>query len=244
MFNGIYSSATALNTASISHEIVANNLANVNSAGFRRTLLAVQERPQNQADIAENSDAAIIRGNQISRVVVDFSPGSFRSTGRNLDLAINGEGFFSVEGPQSTLYTRNGFFQVNQDRELVTADGFPVLASGSTIQLPSGFDASQLEIQADGTIRAGENQLGKLDIVDFQDKSLLRPVGTANFLAPPNVETKTADGAVVQGSLELANTQAVSEMIQMIMGSRHFESAQRALRTIADSIEKYTNMDQ
>ncbi len=243
MFNGIYSSATALNAASWQHETVANNLANLNVAGFRRSLLVLQQREGGQASANPGSPINDIRGNEIIRSVIDFSPGAHRHTGRSLDVAIQGDGFFVVQGPDSVLYTRNGSFQVADDRTLVTANGYPVLNNGTPLQLPPDIDASSLVIGSDGSIRADNTPIGKLELVDIDDRQALTPHGSAQFAGPPGLATAPSDSTLVQGSLEMANTQGVAEMIQLIVASRQFESAQRALRTISDSIEQFTNMD-
>lgn len=240
MLNGIYSSATALDTASTHHEIIASNLANVNSIGFRRTLLAVEKK----ADSQFPNDSAVLRGNQISRALVDFSQGDIRSTGRSLDVALSGDGFFSVQTNSGIQYTRNGFFQVSEDNQLITGDGLPVLGGGSPIQIPPGFDVTKLNIQKDGNLIADGTSIGQLDIVSFEDNHNLTPIGTSRFAAPSTLASVPSEAQVLQGSLEGANTKSVSEMIQMIMGARNFESAQRALRTISESIEKFVNIDQ
>jgi len=247
MFDGIYSVALALNNGQQQHEIIANNLANLNSAGFRKTLLSFNQAPSPNSGAGAGASASAGRGNQLgkpeAKSVIDFTPGPLRQTERPLDVAIAGDGFFSVQGPEATRYTRNGSFQLAADGSLVTADGHPLLSGGRPLQLPPQTDINQIKVAADGSLSVGGTPLGRIELIDFADKSRLRSVGSASFRAPPDASTTTPSGKLVQGSLEMANTNAVTEMVQLIVTSRHFEASQRVLRTIAETIEKSTNSD-
>ncbi len=224
------------------HEIIANNLANLNSPGFKRSLMSFEVRSLRDVGSSQNNNDMI--GTTSVATHVDFSQGPVRSTGQPLDVAIQGDGFFSIQSPQGILYTRNGAFRLADSGELITADGLPVLGNGGPIQIPNNVATSQINIEKDGTIYADRQRIGKLDIVRFEDPSQLEQVGATRFRAPHGLQEEQADQIVVQqGLLEFSNSIAVTEMIRMITGMRHFESAQQTLRAISEAIQQNTNMD-
>jgi len=241
MFNGIYSNATAIDIASRQHDLIANNLANANTPGFRRTLLAISARGQN-APQQDGSIKTDLGGSEALRSYVDFTQASIRDTGRPLDVAINGEGFFKVEGDGGPIYTRNGAFKVTPDGNLVTMDGLSVLGGGP-IQIPFDISLTDIVINDDGTIRANGQELGRLDLVSFPDLNALEQIGPTRFIAPPGVAEVPSDGRIQQKALESANTTVVSEMISMIVGMRHLESAQQSLKSISEAIQQFTQLD-
>jgi len=235
MFNGIYSSASAMEIESLRHEIVANNLANVNSPGFRRTLLAISSR--------EGNLATGLRGGKPAETHVDFTQGPIMDTSRTLDVAISGDGFFVVETPDGPRYTRNGSFHMNSESQLVTGQGYPV-TGGGPISIPGDVAISTVTIGPDGTVRGNGSELGKLDIVKFADNSVLKPTKSSMFEAPENAATEPSDAVLMQGSLEGSNASIVHEMVAMIIGMRHFEAAQQSLKSISDVVQQYTTMEQ
>ena len=164
----------------------------------------------------------------------DQTPAGFEQTGNPLDVAINGPGFFVVEGPNGTTYTRSGVFQFNGDGQLVSQEGFPVKGLGGPINLPA--NATSIEIVGDGTLLADGLEVDQLRLVEFADPTKLLRVSSSSFAAPPGVEPVAAQSDVRQGARELANTTAVHEMVQMTTGLRQFEATQRALRSIGDAV--------
>jgi len=234
MFQGVYSAATALDTAAHSHEVISRNLAHVNVPGFRRRQIAVEQFAPQQAE----SDQV---GNNIYTQMVNFTPGHAESTGRNLDLAINGDGFFTVEGPDGPLYTRNGVFHLNADSQLVTTDGRPVLGNGGPVVFPPGTTPLDISISNTGSISVQGTPFAQLNTVTFADNQQLEPVGTTLFRAPDSLEI-TDDQVLIQtGARESSNVSAVNELVNLIVASRYFESAQRALTMISDTIHYNTN---
>ena len=157
-------------------------------------------------------------------------------------MAISGEGFFKVEGDGGPIYTRNGAFKVTPDGNLVTMDGLSVLGGGP-IQIPFDISLTDIVINDDGTIRANGQELGQLDLVSFADPNALVQVGPTRFTAPPGVAETPSDAVVQQKALESANTTVVSEMISMIVGMRHLESAQQSLKSISEAIQQFTQLD-
>ena len=241
MFTGIYSSASAMDVASRQHEVIANNLANANVPGFRRTLLAVSSYSSRVVN-DEGDVRATMRGTGIARSFTDFTTGAFERTNRKLDFAIQGDGFFVVDTPQGIRYTRNGSFHISSDGSLVNAEGMPIQGSGGPVSIPPETSISQITIDNAGTLRAGTNEIGKLDVVTFDNPDRLVQTGPTRFQAPPGVTPVPADSRIIQETLELGNASIVDEMVAMIMGMRHFEAAQQGLRSISEAIKQFTTM--
>lgn len=242
MLRGVYSSASAMDVASKQHEVIANNLANANVPGFRKSMLAVQTHIPGQTDPSSDT-SKYVNGGEPSRTVVDFSMGALKQTKRNLDFAINGDGFFKVETAQGLRYTRAGSFHLDNEGNLTTAIGEPVIGEGGPLQLPPGVSASELHVTTDGTLWANGTEVGNFGIVKFEDNEKLIHTGSTQFKAPSNLTPVPTDSVVVQGTVEQSNASIVHEMVQMIVGMRQFEAAQQNLKSISEVIQQYTTYD-
>ncbi len=238
MIQGFYSAASALDVASRNHEIVAQNLAHANMPGYRRRTIAFESFDQALSAAYPNATRTTTSP-QVSRVRTVFEPGSYQATDGPLDLAIQGDGFFVLQGPKGPLYTRNGVFTLNGEGEMRSMDGLPVLGTGGPIQIPPG--TLQITVREDGSVLADRAQLGQLQLASFADPNLLVPVGTTLFEAPASVAAQPSTATVQQGFRESSNVQVVDEMVQMIAGMRHYEAAERALRSLSDAIALNTN---
>lgn len=241
MLAGLYSAATGMNAAAEQHEIIARNLAHASVPGYRREIMVSQT-----FEAALNSEMPPPSGHEAwgvetMDVVTDFGQGPLQRTEQPLDLAIDGQGFFTVMGPDDTpLYTRNGGFQRNETGELVTAEGFVVQGQGGPITIPPDVALNQISIGLDGGVRGKGAEYGKIDIVEFVEPEKLRPVGSTMFQSD-DLETQESTGRVIQGSREMSNVSAVEELIAMLVGMRHYEASQRALRSISDAVGQNTN---
>lgn len=242
VLSGIYSAASAMDVTTRQHEITANNLANANVPGFRRTLLAVTTAGVNEAN--DNGRVRTnLRGATIARTYTDFSPGKYMSTGRKLDFAVQGDGFFVVETPEGLRYTRNGSFHLDDQGQLVNSEGMPIQGTGGPLVVPPQTAPEAMTIDDAGTLRIGENEIGKLDIVTFDNPDRLVQTGPTRFQAPPDAAPVPAEAArIAQGVLESGNASVVDEMIAMISGMRHFQAAQEGLRSISEAIRQFTTM--
>ena len=236
MLSGIYSAASALTVAEQNQELIAHNLAHVGVPGFRRSVLSVQSFE----NAFHSATGAQGHGSAVSTVASDFSPGPIVNTGRKLDVAINGDGFFAVQGDDGPLYTRNGVFQMGPDGQLLTSDGRAVLGTDGPISVPAGTLPSQMNIAADGAIQVNGAQVGQLQLVRFDDTSALVPAGTTLFQAA-DTAALPGDVAVRQGAREQSNVAAVDELVQMIVNMRLYEASQRALRSIDRAVQQNTD---
>lgn len=226
MDSGYYAACTGLRTQTQALELVANNLANLHTGGYRgqqstfRALLASASgailNPLNQAV----NDFNVIGGSQL-----DLSPGSMERTGGQLDLAIEGGAFFAVQTAAGTLYTRNGNFQSSAQGQLTTAQGDLVLGEQGPISIPSGT----VSVSPDGTLSANGAVFGKLRLVEFALGAAMEPAGASYYAAPQSEVRSAASGAVRQGMLEASNVDPVFAVVNLISVQRHAEMLQRAL---------------
>jgi len=227
--SGFYAACAGLKAKSQALEIVANNLANITTNGYRahdttfRSLLAgsprVSANPLNRAV----NDYGVLGGSRI-----DLRSGNLETTGNPLDLALEGEGFFAVQRGTETLYTRNGNFRISATGQLITSGGDPVLGEQGPISVPSG----RLSVGDDGTLSVDGAVAGKLRLAGFKAGTDLIAAGASYYAAPKGAGISVAsDTAVRQGMLESANVNAVSGIVSLMTVQRQAEMLQRALGT-------------
>lgn len=241
MLTGLYSAATAMESAAQRHDIIAHNLAHAQHPGFRRQVPidgTFESALLGDAADPEAEPPLSTLGTKAGESIIDFSPGAFIQTGRTLDFAIQGEGFFVVEGPNGPLYTRNGTFSIDPQGQLVTADGLPVSGGKGPITLPPDTKLSELNVTADGRLLVGVEELGKIEIVNFEDLGALQPAGISLFQVPDDVSPVPSDAHILQGYREGANVSPVLEMVRMIDGMRQYEAAANALKSITEAVQQ------
>lgn len=236
MLTGIYSAASALRTSELQQDVISTNLAHINVPGYRRTIMSNATFDEElQAQLADEPGY----GHELETLAHDFTLGPMQSTGRALDLAIAGDGFFAVQGADETLFTRSGVFHIGTDGSLVGSHGMPILGTSGPISIPTDVTESQIQVTDDGQILAGDRNLGQLRLVQFRNNSLLRQVGTTLF-SGANATEQQADVTVQQGMREQSNVAPVDEMVEMILAMRYYEAAQRTLKTLDDAVQQQT----
>ncbi|MCA9216903.1 MAG: flagellar hook-basal body protein [Planctomycetales bacterium] len=238
MLSGLYSAATALTVAQHRHEATAHNLAHASVPGYRRITSSTEtfESAMSAVQPAEG------RGVLSLPDQTDFTSGPVQTTGRSLDVAIQGDGFFAVSTPDGTAYTRNGVFFLQPDGALITADGYRVQDSaGAEIQLPATISPSDITIGNDRSISVAGAVVSQLGVFAFEDNSKLERIGTTLFSPSPEAVQTESFAVVQQGARESSNVSTVDELIQMIAGMRHYEAAQKVLTSIDDSISQSTD---
>jgi flagellar basal body rod protein FlgG len=208
---------------------LAADLANISTAGYKteRSGTLSSER-----DFASALEGAVDVVPGVTKI--DFRPGTIANTGRDLDVAIEGRGFFVVETAQGERYTRNGAFTRRADGILATSQGEPVLGESGEIKLAGG----PITIDPDGTIKAGATVAGKLQIVEFeQDTDLVRESG-ARFRAIAGATPQPSTTAtLLGGTLEQSNASVVDLMAKLTEVSRGFESLQKGVSTIQNDLD-------
>jgi flagellar basal-body rod protein FlgF len=202
-------------------DVSANNLANISTAGFKADGLVMEFDDGTRAHALEGPDQIVfVRDIALMR---DMTQGPIAMTGNPLDVAIEGDGFFMVEGPSGPLYTRDGAFSLTGDGRLVTSDGRAVLNSGGA---PIAFDpqGESPTIGRDGAIRVAGVEAGRIGVASFAAPGALSKVGD-NLWDAQGQASQTFEGVVVQGALEGSNVRPVVELTRLIEISRAYESA-------------------
>jgi flagellar basal-body rod protein FlgF len=246
---GIYTAVSGAIAQTAKLDTIANNLANVNTPGFKRDsqlfreYLSAYEKepgvievPRVPASIESFYD---MQGGDKSYVdlngtYTDFQQGSMKQTGNSLDLAIDGEGFMEVQTPHGTRLTRAGALTLDAEGQLVTKQGFPVLKEGSGDPAGRIFKASggRLTVSENGEIFDQTNNLGKLSLVKVTNRDCLQKEGNNLYGFRENLNPQIAPAEtakVVQGFLEGSNVNPIREMTDMIATTRTFESTQKAI---------------
>ena len=204
-------------------DVVANNLANVNTTGFKAESILFERTTMKHAahDNFERSDRRIAFVQDWGSVR-DLEQGALKRTGGDLDVAISGEGYLVVETTQGERYTRNGGLARNNAGEIVDAQGYRVLGEGGPIQLEDG-DA-EIAIAGDGTISAAGGQRGKLRLVTFENPQTLAQQGNGLYASPDPALPAGERARIVHGALEGSNVASVGEMTRMIEVTRAYQS--------------------
>ncbi|WP_119461182.1 flagellar basal-body rod protein FlgF [Rhodospirillaceae bacterium SYSU D60014] len=210
-------------------DVVANNVANMNTVGFRaeNSLFA-----EHLAKAEEGRKVAFV----VDRATyTDMRMGAFEKTGNDFDVAIRGDGWLQVETPQGIRYTRDGRLNMDPDGMLVTVNGEPVLgADGQSIQIPE--DAARIDIRKDGTIVEGDRVFGRIGVVRLDDLATMER--EANGLYRTAGEPQPADGAqLLQGMVETSNVQPIVAMTELITLSRAYQQAAEMVDN-AHSVER------
>jgi flagellar basal-body rod protein FlgF/flagellar basal-body rod protein FlgG len=175
----------------------------------------------------------------LSGTSLDLTQGALQKTGNDLDLAIEGSGFFQVQTSRGPMYTRNGSFQVSAQGQLITSAGDAVIGDQGIITMLPG----PVAISADGTISSNGAVAGKLKLVQFPAGTAITSAGNNYYSAPPNTATAATDSLVQQGVLESSNVNPVSSMVELISAQRSAEMMQRALSMFSSEMDKTATVD-
>jgi flagellar basal-body rod protein FlgF/flagellar basal-body rod protein FlgG len=240
MDSGYYAACTALASRTQALDTIANNLANANTAGYR-----AQHNVFSSVLAAAGSsngtplNHAINNYGLLSGTTLDLGQGAMQKTGNDLDVAIQGPGFFTVQTANGPMYTRDGSFQLSNKGQLVTAAGDPIMGDKGTITMLPGT----VTISSDGTISSNGAVAGKLKLVQFPAGTPLTSAGETYYSAPPKTETAATDSSVQQGMLESSNVNPVSGMVELITAQRSAEMMQRALSMFNSEMDKTASQD-
>jgi flagellar basal body rod protein FlgG len=225
--------ASGLRARMESLDLLANNVANASTGGYKADrefygLYASAEASTN--DLPGTMPV-------IERPWTDHAQGALHSTGNPLDVAVDGKGFFAINGPSGPLYTRNGSFRLAPDGRLTTQDGYAVRSRQGA---PLVLDGTRnIQISTDGTVTQEGNVIGQLELADFTSTDGLAKQGANYFrIADPKLRAGTASGAsIAQGQLEGSNTGSAEAAVRLVSVLRQFEMLQKAV-TIGGEMNK------
>jgi flagellar basal-body rod protein FlgG len=241
MNRGIY----PILSGALAHErrmqVFANNMANVNTAGFKQdqqAFKAIFPRYQAVAPVAGPTsglaqqimarplgpaERAFVAPHQIKTT---FEPGRIRLTGNPLDMAVQGRGFFEVQTAQGLRYTRNGMFSLDNQRRLVNGLGYPVMGTKGEIKVPPG----KLEITTQGDIKVDDKPVARIKVMEFAEDGM--PQKSSEGLFFSNKGTVAQNPQIQVGHIEESNVNSIGEMVKMIQGMRNYESTQKLIQAL------------
>ena len=260
MIRSLWTSATGMQAQELNIDVISNNLANVNTSGFKKSRAEFQDllyeslRP---AGAASSADTTIPTGVQLghgarpSAVQKMFSQGDFQNTENELDWAIEGDGFFQIELPNGeTSYSRCGEFKLDADGRIVNADGFLLVPQFTiptdTVSITVGMDGTVSIIQADDPV---PSEIGTIQLARFVNPGGLRSLGRNLFVPTEGsgdeiIGTPGEDGFgnISQGFLEMSNVSVVDEMVNMITAQRAYETNSKVIQTADDMLQMANNL--
>ncbi len=260
MIRALYTAASGMAAQQSNIDNIANNLANVNTTGFKKSRMEFEDLVYQQTKAAgsptsTSGDAPIGLeiglGTRPVATARDFGTGNLRSTNNPFDLAIEGRGFFQVSRPDGTVgYTRAGSLHLNAEGAIVTADGYPLEPQ---ITLPS--NATSVTISRDGIVSAAQagqsapSQVGTIELASFQNPAGLEGIGGNLFRATsasgePTTGVPGTDGVgtLAQGFVEESNVSVVEEMVNMILGQRAYEANSKVVKAADEMLQQVNNL--
>ncbi|MBX3738114.1 MAG: flagellar basal-body rod protein FlgG [Candidatus Didemnitutus sp.] len=253
----LYSAATGMEAQQLNLNTIANNLANVNTPGFKRSKIEFQDLLY-QKPRASGSDSGggnlvptgieVGNGSRVAATSKVFTQGQLTNTGEKLDIAIQGDGFFEVQRPDGTIgYTRDGSFKLNAQGQVVTVDGMPILSGMQTI--PAG---SNVSISEDGqvTVQSSSGSTTfRLTMTRFANPAGLRSMGGNVYeetAASGTPETgnpgENGFGRTIQGYIEASNVNIVEEMVALIVAQRAYEINSKSVQSSDEMLQNVANM--
>jgi len=240
MSSGYYAACTGLMSRTDALDTIAHNVANVSTSGFRgshnvfSSVLATTGDSQLSVLNQDANDYGVLKGTQL-----DTSQGALTSTGNNLDVAIEGAGFFTVQTANGTVYTRAGNFRVSAKGQLTTAAGDPVLGDNGPITIVG----EPVSISADGTISVNDAIAGRLKVSEFAPATQIESAGGTYYTAPAGSAVAATNSRVHQGELEGSNVNPITSVVELITAQREVEDMRHVLSMYNSEIDKTAVQD-
>ncbi len=207
-------------------DIIANNLANMSTTGYKGEHVAFAQF------LSQSGDGTPIAYVQEQGVARDPSQGTINTTNTRLDVAIRGEGYFTVQTPLGDRYTRNGHFQLDTTGEIVTSQGYPVLSdSGSPLVVPQG--SGEITIGGDGSVSTLQGQIGKIGLVTFADQQAMTETAGGYFTTDQTTQPAPDGTKLMQGSLEGSNVEPIIEITRLLSAQRNVDYSKTFVSTLA-----------
>ena len=255
MVKGLYTAYTGMVNSQKRLDVVSNNLANATTTGYKKEGLTTKSFDEMMGIKIKDLTVGHLNqpignlslGAKIGESYRDLSQGSFISTENTYDFALSGKGFFNISftsksGETSTMYSRDGAFQMNVDGYLVTKDGDYVLGENGPIQLPTNID--KLEVQPTGEIYADGQYVDTFLLTDFEDYNYLEAYGENLYRTVEGATEAECSATVNQGYLEASNMNVVSEMVEMITIAREYESGQKVINAVDEMLGKMVTISE
>lgn len=250
MIRGLYIASTGMNVQTKRMDVISNDLANASTTGYKKDIAVVSSFPEVlTARIEDIQNHAPNNGNigtmtfgaKIDGVYTQFVQGSVIKNDNPTNVAIQGDGFFSVQTPNGVKYTRDGNFSINQNGELVTQEGYNVLGEKGIVNFGNAFltSSSELQIKGNGEVMIDNQIVDRLGIVAFENNDAL--IKVADNLYEGNGARTPFTGSVLQGFTESSNVNPVTAMVDMITVSRAYEANQKMIQVHDNLLGKAVN---
>ncbi len=255
MVRALYTAWTGLRNEEKRMDVVTNNMANANTTGYKKIEVTSQSFDRQLAvkinDVTVGTDTVqgiggVTLGVKIGETYFDMSQGSFKQTENLYNFALSGKGFFTISttnkaGETTTRYTRDGDFTITKDGYLVTKDGDFVLGNGGNpIQIP-GANTAEISVNSLGEIYVDGNYINTFQLVDFENYEALSSYGENMYEPVEGAVMIDAEATVQQGYLEMSNVNMVTEMVDMIAVTRAYETNQKMIQTVDNTLDKAVN---
>jgi flagellar basal-body rod protein FlgF len=248
MIYGLYLSAAGVMTNAYRQDVISNNLANAETIGFKRNLAGFQQRRTEAEERGDESGTNALLENIgggvfASPTRVDLSQGELETSSNNLDVALEGSGYFSVRDHDATRLTRDGRFMINRDRQLIMANGVgqQVLSDkGDPIVLPEGASAGNTVIGKAGEVITNGQYVSRIGVQDAADPSKLRKLG-GNLISADGTDLQPSAAVVHGGALERANVEPATELVELMDTQRQLEANANMIRIQDSSLQHAAN---
>ena len=260
MIRSLWTAATGMQAQNLNIDVISNNLANVSTSGYKKSRADFQDllyETLQSPGVSSSADTQVPTGIQVGHGTRPtatqkiFTQGEYQNTQNELDMAIEGRGFFQVIQPNGeTAYTRAGTFKLDSDGRVVTSDGFPMEP-----ELTVPADTVALSIGTDGTVSvllAGDStatEIGNVELAQFINPAGLKSIGRNLFLPTNSSGDATTGtpgvdgyGTIAQGYLELSNVSVVDEMVNMIVAQRAYETNSKTIQASDEMLQTATNL--
>ena len=230
---------------SLRADVTANNLANVNTSGFKKDFAILRDYASNPVrrvnDGSEQEVGSIGSGSWLDTIATSHSQGMMRTTDNSFDFALEGKGYFAVQTPAGIRYTRNGTFTRNSTGDLINQDGYQVLGQSGPINLDPAGQAGKVNVSEDGRVFLDDIENSQFQFYSFADESRLSKEGANLFRPPADMNAETANPIIHQGMLELSNVNVITEMVNMIAGQRAYDTNSKMIWTQDELLDKAVN---
>jgi flagellar basal-body rod protein FlgG len=260
MWRGLYIAGSGMITETNRTDVIANNLSNANTTGYKRDVAVSSEfepmllrRVDDQNDKTDvtsfkgfsvNGNAPVVgelgMGSYTDEIATNHEQGALHATGNPFDLAISGAGYFAVQTAQGVRYTRNGNFYKQSNGRLVTVNGQSVLnQQGQPIVIPN--NAANVQFGSRGQVYADGRLIGTLQFVQFDNRRAVLKQGDSLYYPQDGAQPQPATGTIEQGMLEASNVNVVSDMVELINNYRMYEAGSKAVTTQDAMVDKAVN---
>lgn len=250
MIRGLYTACSGMMAQMVRQDVLANNLANANTPGFKKDLAVTKAFPEillkrlGEVDYKGSIPKAISpqtigwmgTGVVIDEVATNFESGNIVGTENPNDFALTSEGYFCIETPEGIRYTRNGAFKIDASGRLVTTDGYSVMGKNGYIN-----PGDSIKTDGQGNILLPDGTLEQFKIVKFEDNKQLQKIGNNLFQAKEGEETLVDSPGLAQAYLENSNVNAVVEMVELISAMRTYEMSQKVIQAEDQTLEMVAN---